>query len=124
MKTALCALVLPLLFAACRPGPVLTSPEPHAEGTIVGRVLRLPGSVPVADRVVVAKCVDDGEEVETRTSESGGYTLGLTPGRYELRLKFELMDTVVQQPSIVVLEPSEIERDRDFILRSNVASLQ
>ena len=100
---------------------MLEAPDADADGTVAGRVLRDPGDEPVAYRTVVAVRTRDGDVKETRTTDSGGYSFRLEPGRYELALRFDLGDTTVQAPSAVTLGPSEIIDDADFIVRSQLA---
>jgi hypothetical protein len=65
-------------------------PKPPAPaGTISGRLQTPGGGAPVAGRLVTAVNNADGQRFQTRTSNTGGFTLKVPPGSYRVEVELK-----------------------------------
>ncbi len=116
-----------LLTIACRPGtPVLDAGEKPAQrdGTIAGHVLGPDGKSPVADRVVRAISLDSGRSYEARTNQTGGYTIQVPPGDYNVELTMSAGERLLKEPGKVHINQSDLDPNRDFVLGNPVVRSQ
>jgi hypothetical protein len=114
--------VLLLVSSGCRRGvPVIdTAPKPAvADGTLSGTVRGPEGTSPVAGRVVDAVNVQTGERYRAITSETGGFTFKVTPGKYRVELALRQGETIVKQPGVIAVGRSDIDAHADFIIGSS-----
>jgi hypothetical protein len=117
---ALLAAGLLLLSVACLPrGPVLdTGSKPTGVGgTIAGAVLASDGRTPIASRKVSAVDTMSGARFEASTAANGGYTIKVPPGTYRLEVETRANEVVVTRPDPTEVNPSDLDADRDFVLR-------
>jgi hypothetical protein len=115
----LCVVLLALLTAtACRPGvPVVdTSPQLDAPGTISGTVRGPEGTSPVEGRTVEVINVATGERQRGTTSNAGGFTFKVKPGRYRVELTLRQGESLVRQPGIINVNRSDVDAHADFVL--------
>ncbi len=95
-------------------GPPVEAPP--ARGTLAGSVRGPEGVAPVEGRLVEAVDVDTGVRYGTRTNAVGGFSLMLPPGRYRLGVVLGPGESIVEDPGVVTLGPSELARDKDVTL--------
>ena len=111
------AAFLAFTAVACRTGtPVIDTGEkpPTLEGTIAGHV-RTDANVPVTSRVVRAIAAD-GTTHETTTSNTGGYTMKVPPGKYRIELELRQGERIVKQPGETQINQSDLDPGRDFVI--------
>ena len=113
--------IVALLFAGCRRGvPVVdTAPKPAvARGTITGTVRGPEGTSSVAGRTVEVVNIDTNERHTVTTSETGGFTIELAPGKYRLALELQPGETLTKRPDIVKLDRGDIDSHIEFVISS------
>ena len=104
-------------LAACRTGvPVIdaNAGPPSVMGTITGQVSGEDGSSPLAGRKVVAVDVETGERTSGVTSETGGFTFKLVPGRYRVEVELLAGERLVRDRGEFTLSKSELQHDLDL----------
>jgi hypothetical protein len=117
--SAFAAIVL-LSSVACLPrGPVVDLGEkpPAVGGTIAGQVLAAGERTPLSARKVSAVDTASGARFEASTAINGGYTIKVPPGTYRLEVETRPDEIVVEQPEPTQVNPSDIDADRNFVLR-------
>lgn len=110
-------LCLVAALAACRTGvPVLDANAGPASvmGTITGKVSGEDGSSPIAGRKVTAVNVETGARESGITSETGGFTFKLAPGRYRVEVDLLAGETLVRDRGEFKLSRSELQHDIDL----------
>lgn len=110
--------VLLSLFA-CRPGtPVIDmAPKPiQADGTISGIVRGPEGSTAIEGRTVEVVQVDTGERQRVVTSNTGGFTFKVKPGRYRVELTLREGETLVKNPGVLNVNRSDVDANADFVI--------
>jgi hypothetical protein len=116
---AVAAVLLSLL--ACRPGtPVIdTTPKPiQADGTISGIVRGPEGTTAIEGRTVEVVDVETGERQRVVTSNTGGFTFKVKPGRYRVELPLRQGETLVKKPGVISVNRSDVDANADFIIGS------
>ena len=104
---------------ACRQGvPVIdTTPGPtQADGTISGSVRGPQGTSPIEGRTVEVINVDTGERQRLATSNTGGFTFKVKPGKYRVQLQLQPGETLLKSPGIIDVNRSDVDADADFIV--------
>ena len=110
-----------LALAACRTGvPVLdaNAGPPSVLGTITGKVSGEDGSTAIAGRKVTAVNVETGARETGVTSDTGGFTFKLAPGRYRVEVELLTGETVVRDRGEFKLSKSELQHDLDIRIGS------
>jgi hypothetical protein len=113
------ALLLALVgIAACHGGPVVDlSPKPvQADGTISGTVRGPEGTSAIEGRSVEVINVDTGERQRMLTSNSGGFTFKVKPGKYRVELALQDGETLLKRPDVINVNRSDVDAHADFIL--------
>jgi len=108
-----------LALAACRPGtPVIdTGPKPiQADGTISGTVRGPEGTSPVDGRAVEVVNVDTGARQRVLTSNVGGFTFKVKPGKYRVELTLREGETIVKSPDVIDVNRSDVDANADFVI--------
>ena len=105
-------------FAACHGGPVVDlSPKPlEADGTISGTVRGPEGTSAIEGRSVEIINVDTGERQRMLTSNSGGFTFKVKPGKYRVELAIHEGETLLKRPEVISVNRSDVDAHADFIL--------
>jgi hypothetical protein len=115
-------LILTLLsLATCKQGVPIIDPgekPPTADGTISGIVRGPEGSSPVEGRVVEAVNVQSGARQRVTTSNTGGFSFKLHPGKYRIELTLRDGETIVKQPGVIDLNRSDVDAHADFVIGS------
>jgi hypothetical protein len=108
-----------LSLLACRPGtPVIdTTPRPiQADGTISGTVRGPEGTSAIEGRTVEVVNVDTGDRQRVATSNTGGFTFKVKPGRYRVELTLRDGETLVKQPGVIDVNRSDVDAHADFVI--------
>lgn len=108
-----------LLSAGCRRGAPVIDPsgrDPDAAGTISGNVRTEEGGAAVADRMVEVVNIDTGERQRTTTSSTGGFTFKVRPGKYRLSVALRDGESILEQPGVMEINPSDVDADADFVI--------
>jgi hypothetical protein len=106
-------------ITACRSGvPVLdTSSRPtQTDGTISGTVRGPEGTSAVEGREVAVINVDTGERQRVLTSNTGGFTFKLKPGKYRVELALLQGESLVKKPGIINVNRSDVDAHADFVI--------
>lgn len=115
----LAAFTLLLSLAACRQGvPVIdTAPRPvRADGTISGTVRGPQGTSPIEGRTIEVINVETGERQRLVTSNTGGFTFKVRPGKYRVQLTLHPGETLVKAPGVIDVNRSDVDAHADFVL--------
>jgi hypothetical protein len=97
-----------------------TSPPPaQTDGTISGTVRGPEGTSPVEGRAVEVVNVETGERQKTTTSNSGGFTFKVKPGKYRVELALLDGEVMVKKPSVINVNRSDVDAHADFVLRAS-----
>jgi hypothetical protein len=116
---ASCLLVLLAMCGACRPGtPVVDAGSKPAsvDGTISGSVTGPNQSAPVSGRTVRATSIETGQTYEATTSNTGGYTMKVPPGRYKLDVQLLPGERLMKEPGETRVNASDLDPGRDFVI--------
>lgn len=111
---SLCAV---MVLAACRAGVPLVdaNPGPPAvSGTITGTVSTEDGKAGIQGRKVTAVNLDSGVRRSAVTSETGGYTLQVPPGKYRMEIELAAGEAIVKDEGTFTVSKSELQHDVDF----------
>jgi len=106
-------------ITGCRSGvPVLdTSSRPtQTDGTISGTVRGPEGTSAVEGREVAVINVDTGERQRVLTSNTGGFTFKLKPGKYRVELALLQGESLVKKPGIINVNRSDVDAHADFVI--------
>ena len=116
---ALLASTVLLLSVSCVRGPILDTGDkpPTVDGTITGAVLAGDARTPLPSRKVAAINTMSGQRYEAATAANGGYTIKVPPGTYRLEVETRPNEVVVTQPEPTQVNPSDLDDDRDFVLK-------
>jgi hypothetical protein len=115
--------MLALLSVGCRQGmPVLDpSPKMDAPGTISGTVRGPEGTSSIEGRLVEVINVDTGERQQATTSNVGGFTFKVKPGKYRVQVRLLEGETIIKQPGVINVNKSDVDAFADFIIATRVA---
>lgn len=108
-----------LSIQACRQGvPVIDpgSPPPTVAGTISGTVRASAGTTSLEGRTVEIINVETGARERTTTSNSGGFTFKVKPGKYRVELLLHDGETLVKRPGIINVNRSDVDAHADFVV--------
>jgi hypothetical protein len=114
-------LIALLSISGCRQGvPVIdTAPKPaSAEGTISGTVRGPQNSSSIEGRIVQVVNVETGERQRATTSNTGGFTFKVKPGRYRVELSLLDGEAIVSQPGVLNVNRSDVDAHADFVIRT------
>lgn len=104
---------------ACRQGvPVIdTTPRPvRADGTISGSVRGPQGTSAIEGRTVEVVNVETGERQRLATSNTGGFTFKVKPGKYRVELQLQPGETLVKSPGVIQVNRSDVDAHADFVI--------
>ena len=104
--------------AAAHGGASIGSSEkpPEMSGTISGIVRAAGSNAPLSARKVTAVDLSSGAKFEASTASNGGYTMKVPMGRYRLEVELRADETTSEAPSEVVLNRSDLDAGRDFVI--------
>jgi hypothetical protein len=113
--------LLALLSLGCRQGvPVIdTTPGPaEAFGTISGTVRGPEGTSSIEGRIVEVINTESGERQRATTSNVGGFTFKVKPGKYRVQVELHEGERIVKQPGVMNVNRSDVDAHADFIIGS------
>lgn len=105
--------------ASCRRGRPLidTGPKPvEVDGTISGTVRGPQGTSAVVGRTVEVVNVETGERQRVLTSNTGGFTFKVKPGKYRVELTLREGEIVVKRPGVIDVNRSDVDASADFVI--------
>ena len=111
--------LLALLSVGCRQGKPVFDPSPgnpNAPGTISGTVRGPEGTSSIEGRTVEVVNIDTGERQRTTTSNVGGFTFKVRPGRYRVQVTLLAGETILEQPGEMKVNKSDVDAHADFII--------
>lgn len=111
---ALCAV---LVLAACRAGAPIASSnpgQPAVNGTITGTLSTEDGKAGIQGRRVTAVNLDTGVRRSVTTSETGGYTLQVPPGKYRMEVELAAGEAITKNEGTFTVSKSELQHDVDL----------
>jgi hypothetical protein len=111
--------LLALLSVGCRQGIPVIDPSPgvaQAHGTISGTVRGPQGTSPIEGRLVEVVNVDTGERQRATTSNVGGFTFKVPPGKYRVQVALQDGETIVKGPGVMNVNRSDVDAHADFII--------
>lgn len=119
-STALLALGLMFLLSlGCRQGMPIVDPSPGVEqafGTISGTVRGPEGTSSVEGRRVEVINLDTNERQRTTTSNVGGFTFKVKPGKYRVQVTLQEGESIIKQPGVMTVNRSDVDAHADFII--------
>ena len=108
-----------LALAGCYTSRPVIDPStkpPTQEGTVAGHV-RTSTNTPVVGRIVRAVPLEgDAQAYETTTSNTGGYTMKVKPGRYRLEVALIQGEKLEKQPGETRIDASDLDPGQDFVI--------
>jgi uncharacterized membrane protein len=119
LVTLLVGLLALLSVPGCRQGVPVLDPGSRpavAAGTISGTVRASAGAAPIEGRTVEVVNVDTGERERTTTSNIGGFTFKVRPGKYRVELSLLEGETLVKQPGVINVNRSDLDAHADFVV--------
>jgi hypothetical protein len=110
--------LLALLSIGCRQGMPVYDPSPKmdAPGTISGTVRGPEGTSSIEGRAVEVVNVDTGERQRTTTSNVGGFTFKVKPGKYRVEVALIEGESIIKQPGVITVNRSDVDAFADFII--------
>jgi hypothetical protein len=108
-----------LFTLGCRQGvPVIdTTPgPPKAFGTISGTVRGPVGTGGIEARVVEVINTESGERQRVPTSNVGGFTFKVKPGKYRVQVELREGERIIKQPGVMNVNRSDVDAPADFII--------
>ncbi len=119
-STALFALGLMMLFnLGCRQGMPVVDPSPgvvNAFGTISGTVRGPENSSSIEGRLVEVVNLDTNERQRTTTSNVGGFTFKVKPGKYRVQVVLHEGESIIKQPGVMTVNRSDVDAHADFVI--------
>ena len=119
-STALLALGLMFLVSVgCRQGMPVIDPSPgiaQASVTISGTVRGREGSSSLEGRVVEVINLDTNERQRTTTSNVGGFTFKVKPGKYLVQVALQEGESIIKQPGVMTVNRSDVDAYADLTI--------
>ena len=127
MRRAHWLVVVALLVGvyACRPGTPVVDPGPKPptmDGTISGTVRGPEGTSSIVGRRVEVINVDTGERQQMLTSNTGGFTFKVKPGKYRVEVTLTDGESILKQPGIMNVNKSDVDAHADFVIGTTKVS--
>ena len=117
--TAAATVLMLMLSSACgaRHGrPIIGgSVVPNPSGTISGAVKTTAGT-PLEGRRVSAINMATETHYDATTSNDGGYTIKVPPGRYRLEVELRGGDQLAKQPEQTTVTIGDVDERMDFVI--------
>ena len=116
--TFLVGFLLLFTLGCQRTVPTLDNPtrQPDAFGTISGTIRVPQGSSSVGGRIVEVINTETGERQRLTTSNVGGFTFKVKPGKHRVQVELKEGESIVKQPGIMNVNRTGIDAHADFII--------
>jgi hypothetical protein len=110
--------LLALMSVGCRAGRPVYDPSPRvdAPGTISGTVRGPEGTSSIEGRLVEVVNVDTGERQRTTTSNVGGFTFKVKPGKYRVEVTLLEGESILKDPGVINVNRSDVDAHADFVI--------
>ena len=111
-------------IGACRRGVPVLDPSDRpsqTDGTISGTVRGPQGTSPIEGREVAVVNVDTGERQKALTSNTGGFTFKLKPGKYRVEIALLQGETIVKKPGVINVNRSDVDAHADFVISTGAS---
>jgi Carboxypeptidase regulatory-like domain len=121
----LVAVTLLVAAYACRPGTPVVDPgpkPPSMDGTISGTVRGPAGTSSIVGRQVEVIDVDTNERQRALTSNTGGFTFKVKPGKYRVEVTLVPGESILKQPGIMDVNKSDVDAHADFVIGTTKVS--
>ena len=125
-KTLSRQLVLPAVLVAelssgsgCQPHPTIVSISSAAIGGTIAGVVTGPADVTLADRTVTVVNVETGEQYQTATGQTGGYSLRVPAGTYRLKVQLRPGEQLAEMEPTILLTTGDREIHPDVTVNHN-----
>ncbi len=99
---------------ACRRGVPVVDPGPKPptrDGTISGRLTTEGDASRLVSRRVEVVNVATGDRHAVSTSNDGGFTLKVPPGKYRLNVELRPGESIVKGPDTIDINPSDVDNN-------------
>lgn len=103
-----------LAGVACRRGVPVVDPGPKpptTDGTISGRLTTEGDTARLVSRRVEAVNVATGDRRAVSTSNDGGFTIKVPPGKYRLQVELRPGEAIVKGPETIDINPSDMDNN-------------
>lgn len=111
--------ILALLGVGCRRGIPVVDPSPgiaNASGTVSGTVRSPQGTGAIDGRLVELVNIETGEVQRASTSNIGGFTFRVAPGRYRVKVAVLDGEKILKAPGEIQINRSDVDTHADFIV--------
>ncbi len=108
-------------LVACRQGMPVVNPgerPPTTDGTISGTVRGPEGTSAIVGRQVEVVNVATGERQRGTTSNVGGFTFKVKPGKYRVEVTLVEGESIIKGPGVMNVNRSDVDAHADFIIGS------
>jgi Carboxypeptidase regulatory-like domain len=107
-----------LLSVGCRRGMPVYDPSPKmdAPGTISGTVRGPGGTSSIEGRAVEVINVDTGERQRATTSNEGGFTFKVKPGKYRVEVTLLEGESILKEPGVIHVNRSDVDAHAHFVI--------
>ena len=107
-----------LCAGACGRGArdIDTRPAAAEPSTITGTVRGPEGRNPIDGRTVELVNIDSGERLRGSTNTAGGFSFRAKPGKYRVVLALRDGESLLREPGILELNPTDAAVHADFVL--------
>jgi hypothetical protein len=119
-------LVLPAVLAAelcsgsgCHPHTTIVSISSAAIGGTIAGIVTGPADVTLADRTVTVVNVETGEQYQTATGQTGGYSLRVPAGTYRLMVQLRPGERFAEMEPAILHSTSDGEIHKDVTVNEN-----
>lgn len=92
------------------------------DGTISGTVRGPEGTSSIVGRQVEVINVDTGERQRATTSNTGGFTFKVKPGKYRVEVTLTNGESILKQPGIMNVNKSDVDAHADFVIGTTKVS--
>jgi hypothetical protein len=119
LKAGFVVALMLLLSPGCRkavPAFESTSPPADAFGTISGTVRAPEGSGPLEGRLIEVINTETSERQRLTTSNGGGFTLKVKPGKYQIELELREGESLIKRPGVMNVSRSAVDAHVDFVV--------
>ncbi len=103
-----------LAGVACRRGVPVVDPGPKppaTDRTISGRLMTEGDASRLVGRRVEVVNINSGDRHAVSTTNNGGFTLKVPPGKYRLQVELRPGEAIVKGPDTIEIDPGDLDND-------------